>query len=113
MREGARAPLSLSRSLASLAASLVLSLASAAVRRNGESGVAIWLERAGLNRSGVTVWAWARVAPEALSARHGNSARKIAARLTRPLAGPRPTMQILQQIHILVRRVPSGRGKRR
>jgi hypothetical protein len=41
----------------SLVAFPVRSGISALVRRNGESADVIWLERVGLNRSGVTVWA--------------------------------------------------------
>ena len=84
MRDGARVSLSLSRSRASLAASEVLSLASAVVRRNGESGVVIWLERVGLNRSGVTVWACATAALDRVSARHG----KARGRQSRAQIGP-------------------------
>src|SRR6476646_4433385 len=108
MREGARVSLSLSRTRASLAASEVLSLASAVVRRNGESGVEIWRERGGLHRSGVTVWACTSGALDRVSARHGKSARKAVARPDRPPTGPAPTIKLPQQLHGLPRRVPSS-----
>src|SRR5580765_476636 len=108
MREGAGVSPSLSRSRASLAASEVLSLASAVVRRNGESSVVIWLERVGLNRSDVTVWACASGAPDRVSARHGKSARKAVARPDWPPTGPAPTIELPQQLHRLPRRVPGS-----
>src|SRR5258708_29925007 len=101
MRDGAGFSLSASRSPGLLRGSLV----SAAVRRSGESGVRIWLLRVGLKRSGVTVWACAAVPRRAISARHGKAARRIIARLLRPLAGPAITIKLLQQRQILIRRV--------
>src|ERR1700736_1643154 len=109
MRDGARLSPSLLRSVGSSGGSLL----SAAVRRSGESGVVSWLERVGLNRSGVTVWALARVPVRAVSARQGNSARKRATRHDRPLAGPAITIKILQRIHLLGRRASNRGGKRR
>src|SRR5882757_5072087 len=105
MRDGAIR--SLSRRRASLAASPVLSLASAPVRRSGESGAEIWLLRVGLNRSVVTVWACVAVPRRAISTRHGNAARRIVPRLNRPLAGPAITMKLLQQRQILIGRAPN------
>src|SRR5437868_186426 len=109
MRDGARRSPSLLRSVGSSGESL----APAAVRRNGESCVVSWLERVGLNRSGVTVWASAGIPVSAVSATQGNSARKAPARLDRPLAGPAITIKILQRIHLLGRRAPNRGGKRR
>lgn len=99
--------LSLSRSRASLAASEVLSLASAVVRRNGESGVMIWLERVGLNRSGVTVWAaQAGGAPDRVM-QHGKSAESSRAPRLALLDPPPRQNWLPQQLHRLPRRVPS------
>src|SRR6266702_6464028 len=105
MRDGAGLSLSLSRSFGGLKGSLV----SAAVRRSGESGVAIWLLRVGLNRSGVTVWACAKVPRRAISIRYGKAARKMIARPNRPLAGPAIKMKLLQQRQILIERTPNTR----
>src|SRR5947209_2291516 len=107
MRDGAGLSLSASCSFGLLSGSLV----SAAVRRSGESGAASWLLRVGLNRSGVTVWAWAAVPLKEISARlstrHGKAARRIVPRLKRPLAGPAITMKLLQQRQILIGRAPN------
>src|SRR5437764_13206519 len=103
MRDGAGLSL-----LASRRGLLKGSLVSAAVRRSGESGAITWLLRAGLNRSGVTVWAWAEVPQRAISARHGKAARRMIARPNRPLAGPAITIKLLQQRQLLTGRTPEA-----
>src|SRR5450631_4399871 len=109
IREGAG--VSLARSLNSSAESLVLSLS--AVRRSGESCGDTKPSRTGRSRSGVRVWARAKVASNAVSARieprHGNNARKVIARLRRPLAGPDITIKIPQPNHLLRKRFPAPR----
>src|SRR3954447_26118339 len=69
--------------------------------RKGESSGATKPPRTGRSMSGVSVWASLRAGNSAVRARHGKAARKPITRLFRPLAGPDPTMEILQQIHIL------------
>jgi hypothetical protein len=74
----------------------------------GDSAEISWLLRVGLNRSGVTVWAFAAVPGKAINARHDKTARKAVARPVRPHAGPAITMKILQQRQILAGRLPNG-----
>src|SRR3984885_6461230 len=76
------------------------------VLRNGISCGETKPPGTGRNRSGVSVWACATPCSNAISARHAKAARKIVARLRRPLAGPVITIKILQQIHTLADRVP-------
>ena len=66
----------------------------------GHRAQQIGSQRLGLRRT---------VIATAISARHANSARKVVARLRRPLAGPVITIEILQQIHTLADRVPCAR----
>jgi hypothetical protein len=51
------------------------------------------------------------VLSNAISPRHGNSARKALTRLRRPLAGPDITIKLLQRIHTLGDRVPRTRER--
>src|SRR3954463_442261 len=107
MRDGAGLSLSASGSFGGLEGFL----ASASVRRSGESCARVWLLRVGLNRSGVTVWACAVVPSRAISARpsvrHGKAAPRMIARPTRPPAGPAITMKLLQQRQMLIGRAPN------
>src|SRR5207244_13327096 len=85
------------------------SMGRSGVGRSGESCGATKPPRTGRSMSGVSVCAWAKVPPRADNARHGKNARTVVARHIRPPAGPDPTMNILQQIHVLIRRVPTTR----
>src|SRR3984893_4140142 len=82
-----------------------------ALRRSGESCGDTKPSRTGRSRSGVRVWARAEVASNAVSARiaprHGHNARKVIARLRRPLAGPDITIEIPQPNHLLRQRFPT------
>src|SRR5450631_125190 len=108
MREGA--VVSLALGLHSSAESPALL---SAVRRSGESCGDTKPSRTGRSSSGVRVWPWAKAASNAVSARigprHGHNARKVIARLRRPLAGPDITMKIPQPNHLLRKRFPAPR----
>src|SRR6266849_8166776 len=84
-----------------------------AVRRSGESCGDTKPSRTGRSRSGVRVWARAKVASNAVNARigprHGQNAPKVIARRRRPLAGPDITMKIPQSNHLLRQRFPAPR----
>src|ERR1700688_1195899 len=91
MRDGAG--LSSSRRRAAPVASPVWLWAPAVVRRNGESADVIRLERVGLNRSYVTVWASALAPLKAISTRHDKAAPRDSAHRPRTLAGPAITIK--------------------
>jgi len=103
MREGAGVRL---RARSSLAASPGLSAPFSLIFRNGESCGVRKPSRPGRKRSEVRVWACAQGVSNAISARHGKTARTAMARLLRPVAGPDPTMRIPQRIHTLDVPVP-------
>src|SRR5882724_8885251 len=117
IRDGAG--VSLSRSLASLAASpvvpLVTSPVCSLVRRSGDSCGDTKPSRTGRSKAAVSVWAWAKRTSNATSARtnarHGDTGRKDLARLQRPLAGPEITIKIPQPNHSFKRRVPAPRER--
>jgi len=85
------------------------------VLRRGDSCGDTKPSRTGRSNAVVSVWAWAKRASNAtsarISARHGDTARKDLARLRRPLAGPEITMKIPQPNHSFKQRVPAPRER--